>query len=109
MRSKQELKQLAVDMVAGRVFGTFHMRSDEVQLAGSVFMALGLSSQEEREDMERRGVVYIYEYMAKAGPRSVNGLPMFMSHHEILKDEVEPLRQYVDDLLQKQDEFLNEE
>jgi hypothetical protein len=85
MTTEQE-KHLALDIYRGAVFTDRNCPPDMI---GSVFMVFTFM---EREDLERlkekigeSGV--IYEYLDKAGPRTVNGLPMFMSMNVLTTEE----------------------
>ena len=73
----EEVKQLAEDIYKGLVFTDRHIRIKEELL--SVFMALALMSEKQIEEIRKNPPGMIYEYMCEAGPRSVNGNPMFLS------------------------------
>jgi hypothetical protein len=75
----EELKQLALDIRSGRVFGTWNVREGDERLIGSIFMVLMFMEQKDRDAMKEQGVVHLYEYLSQAGPRAINGYPMFMS------------------------------
>jgi len=85
--SREELKQLALDMLSGAVFTNMHVSAPE-QL-GLVFMLLGFLNDEQAKELADIGL--IYEYMSKAGPRSVNGMPIFMSARFVHKDDMPEL------------------
>ena len=70
--SDEQLRQLCIDIYAGKVFTDRHCNSP--QDIGMVFMVVGLGGLNNDDEPEM-----IYEYLDKAGPRSVNGMPMFMS------------------------------
>ena len=82
-RTDQQIRQLALDVADGRVFLTTDAR--EIELAFS--MILAFLTEEHRKDLEERDVVAFYEHISKAGPRSVNGLPMFMSACTLTREE----------------------
>jgi hypothetical protein len=89
-KSDQEIKQLAQDFFRGRLFCDRHLMADGQPPAMllSVFMPLGLCSNEQRRQVADivgdHGM--IYEYMDKAAERGVNGFPAFMSM-QLLSDE----------------------
>lgn len=73
----QEIKQLAEDMYKGLIFTDRHIqiRSD----IPAVFMALALMGKELADELQKNPPGMIYEYMNKAGPMAINGMPMFLS------------------------------
>jgi hypothetical protein len=76
-KSEEELREFVIDFLAGRIYTTAHM--PETANLGLVFMPLifGALSEWSEEDWAEIGI--IYEYLDKAGPRSVNGMPGFFS------------------------------
>jgi hypothetical protein len=105
VKTKEELKQLAMDIVEGRVFGTWNLSKQE-EIAMS-FMALLFAGPEQAQSAIDREVVHIYEYLDKAEPRYVNGKPIFFSHHELTKQEIEVLNPLIDRLQKMREEFAN--
>jgi|ERR1043166_2333163 hypothetical protein len=75
--SADELNTLVRDFVAGRVFTNAHVR--DPHLLGTIFMPLGLGAFSGVPPEKLATVGMIYEYMDRAGPRSINGYPMFLS------------------------------
>lgn len=81
----RDLNQLAEDLFHGKVFTDRHVRDNaHVHL---VFIPLALASQEQLDKLREDGVFVIYEYLDKAGGRSVNGYPTFLSFQTLTKDE----------------------
>lgn len=93
-----DLKQLAIDLAEGKVFSSswiFENLPDDQHpnTMRMVFMPLGLMEREDaKEFLEDCGM--IYEHLHKAGPRSVNGLPMFMSMNKLTRKETNQLKVY---------------
>jgi hypothetical protein len=77
--SEERLKQLAIDSLNGQVFGTWMIPEQDANLISSIFMVVALMDDISRKELRRDGIVHLYEEWAKAGPRSINGYPMFMS------------------------------
>lgn len=77
--TEEALKQLAIDVVAEKVFGSWLIPKHDTRLLGNIFMVMMLVDDIERKRMERDGIRFVYEYWDKAGPRSINGYPIFMS------------------------------
>ena len=79
--SEEELQKIVLGLVSGRIFTASEA---PVDLVGMIFMPLGLGGLY-TVDWEQVGNVI--EYMDKAGPRGVNGYPIFMSCQLIHKDD----------------------
>lgn len=75
---KDKLAQLAKDIAMDKVFTSHHIRKEEFDIIGSVFMPIGLGCLNGKQE-EYSNLGFIYEYLSEAGPRSINGFPIFMS------------------------------
>lgn len=89
-RSDEELKQLAVDIVDGKVWTDRH-GADSFLIA----KLAGLPA----------GTWMIYEYLTQAGPLAVNGCPTFLSCRIVWKEESEKLIKYFDEYKALKDSF----
>jgi hypothetical protein len=78
-RPIEDLKQIARDLQAGHIFTDRHMNEHDRRNVGMVFMVLMFMDAKDQYIPESIGMVY--EYMSKAMPRSINGMPMFTSMH----------------------------
>ena len=108
MRTDKELKEIAKDVVENKIFTDWHIREFEFKAtAPMVFMPLMFLEKEQVEGMKDAGMVY--EYYDKAGPRSINGYPIFMSMRVLHKDQSELLKKYMDKYEQLQTFFLESE
>lgn len=93
--SEEELKKLAQEIVDGKVFTDRDMRKGDQQggfMLQMIFMPLAL--------MENVGAFVadaglLYEYWDQAGPRSINGYPMFFSVRKIIRKDMPALEHYV--------------
>jgi hypothetical protein len=110
MKTDEELKQIAIDIHAGRIFTDRHCK--DFQEVTQVFMPLifvGYVEKAEGEDdgdyllrkaqsnimvEDLKKAVMFYEYMDKASPMGINGLPVFMSFHYLDKEEFEKMNVY---------------
>ena len=93
---EKELRQLAIDISENKVFGTFHMKDSEMETnLGMVFMPFVFMSEEQRKEMIDKKVVHFYEYIDKAGPRSVNGMPCFFSMKNIIQKDWKKIVKYI--------------
>lgn len=73
----EKSSELAKDIVAGRVFCSFMLRSHELDCFSMVFLpvALGAFAEYDREELKKIG--FMYGYYEDSMPRSINGLPCF--------------------------------
>jgi len=91
-RTNEQLKQIALDIHKNLIFSTGHMEAHELQHVGTVFMPLALGATEKRSP---ESIGMIFEYYSKAGPRSINGMPIFMSCQFVHKDDMKVLEGYI--------------
>lgn len=94
-----ELRELALQIRAGSVFTDRSIREAELeQMMPMIFMPLGLMSKEELARLIEDEPYMLYEHISAAGPRSMNGYPMFFSFRYLRKSEVERLQACCDRL-----------
>lgn len=72
----KQLRALAVDALNNNVFTSDQIPEHSLNLTRNVFMPVLFGAL---EDAREQGITMLYEDMSEAGPRAVNGLPMFMS------------------------------
>jgi len=106
---EKELRQLAVDIAENKVFGTFHMNKCEIANISMVFMPLAFMADEQKQKMSDNKVVHLYEYYDKEGPRSVNGMPIFMSMNNIVSKDWKKIVKYIGEYEIKKKSFLEKE
>lgn len=87
-KTDDEIKQMALDLRAGRIFTDRDLPKEDAHLLTSVFIILGLLDNEAIAEIKNNPPAMIYEYMSEAGPRSVNGYPMFMSMKMLSKEDM---------------------
>lgn len=79
------MKQLAIDWLGGRIFTDRHcQRPEDIPLA---FMPLALMKPSDMKQLQAANLGLLYEYFDKAGPRSINGMPIFMSMSMLTQDD----------------------
>lgn len=80
-----EITTLARDIVTNRVFVSDQLHSQkDLELVFPVILFMKKKALQELLD---GGVFAFYEYLERAAPRTVNGLPMFFSCRWLTKDE----------------------
>lgn len=109
-KTHEELRQLAVDIVSGLVFTSAHFR-DDVELENllqMVFMPLIFMSKEDIEELRANDIHIIYEYYSKAGPRGINGKPIFMSCGMLDRKDARKVWAMMKDFSEKTQDFLDQ-
>ena len=87
-RTEKELKQLAMEMCTGAVFSDWNISKYDYQSSfTSVFMVMALADPATLPP----NIGMVYEHISQAGPRSVNGYPMFMSCKMLSREDSEKL------------------
>lgn len=84
MKTDEELKELAKRTIKNEIFVAANKES--IENAFMMILALGAEFPDD--------TVALYEEYSKAGPRSLNGYPMFMSCGALSKDEFEIFVKY---------------
>ena len=90
MKTEQELKQIAKDLYAGRIFTNLHLQpSEQESLLFSVFMPLVFIRKETKGGKKffEDEPSMIYEYVDRAGPMAINGYPIFTSFQYLTEEE----------------------
>ena len=89
-RTDEEIMKLATDAFKGNVFFDFVLEdeSKDRQLLYSIFQPLMFCSKDDLEALVENKIACLYEYMSKAGPRSINGYPMFTSMNFLDKTDL---------------------
>lgn len=72
-----EIIKIARGIYEGRIFCDLHIDQHSQHLLGSIFMPLLFGALSHYENPEDIGM--LYESLDKAGPRSINGYPVFSS------------------------------
>jgi len=105
-KTEEQLKQLALDAVDNKIFTDRHFPQGQQNMVPMVFMPIGLGLFKDWTKDEISRVGMIYEDLSKAGPRSVNGLPTFMSLQMINVTDFDKFAKYADEYMQLKDMFL---
>lgn len=108
LRTDDELKRLALDIVDGKVFGSWMTPNQDEGLLPFKIVTM-MMDKEHLKELERRQVIGIYEYMSEAGPMSVNGLPSFMSCRMIHRGEADKLNEFINKAREMRAQFLGDE
>lgn len=95
-RTDEELRKIAWDAMNQKLFMSDQFRSpDEAErMLRLVFIPLGFLEKKGIAEIKRRKVAHFYEYYERALPRSVNGLPQFISCYSLTDSEYAAVRKY---------------
>jgi len=83
--SEEELREIAEGIYHGRIFCDRQVHTP--QEIPMVFMPLALMDDKGRASMILQDANFVYEYVEKAGPRSINGMPCFFSMRFLTTDQ----------------------
>jgi hypothetical protein len=87
----EEIKKLANDIYQGLVFTNRHIQNPDD--LSRVFMSLNFLDEEQIKKFNADMPGMIYEYMENAGPRSINGMPMFMSFRVLNREDAKKVHE----------------
>lgn len=105
-KTDAELRELAIDIVDGRIFTSGHLRPHEEDMVRLIFMPLSLMSPEDLQRLKEQECALFYEHLHKAAPRSINGLPSFFSMAWLNKEETVRLNGLVKEFQATRDAFM---
>ena len=101
----EELKQLAIDIAEGRVFTSNSVQNDYLDM---VFMPLLFLNNDQRKELIEKEPAFFYEYIDKASPRSVNGMPCFTSFRYLPSSDLKRLNEFYTRYTMSVKEWKNE-
>jgi hypothetical protein len=84
-RSDAEIKQIAIEIEAGKIWTSEHCPNLDAVRAS--FLTIGFCTPELANWMQQNKIAVIYEYVDRAGPLSVNGMPSFFGAKMISEDD----------------------
>lgn len=82
----EEIDRIALDLFKGQIFTSAHLKPEDLELFWTIFMPFALH---ENPTELLKGVGLVYEYLEKAGPRTINGYPIFFSAHLLNIEDAE--------------------
>lgn len=87
--SKEEMQTFVREMVQGKIFTSLHVQDQS--LLHLIFMPLCLGALADMSEEYVKEIGIIWEYLSKAGPRSINGYPMFLSMRVMHREDWEKI------------------
>lgn len=95
-KTDEELKKIATDLYKGVLFTDRHVT--DKRLFSNVFMPFVFMDEKQidglKKDIDNGKIDLIFESMDKAGPRTINGMPIFMSFQTLDKEETKKVFEY---------------
>lgn len=85
MLSDEQIKQFGIDLYKELIFTSSQLRNQED--ISMVFMPLLFMDENQMEEFKELKPFVLFEYIHKAGPRSINGYPVFWSFNHATKEE----------------------
>jgi len=98
------IKQLAIDIVDGKVFTSSHIPNYED--ISMVFMPLAFLDEKQKKDLLTKDPAFIYEYMSESCKMSVNGMPTFMSFRFLNSKDLKKLNEFSKEYQELKDKFM---
>ena len=95
-KTKDEIRQLALDNMAGSVFGSWQMREHETQYMHMVFLPLIATNDFHIKGWERDEIIHFYGHLTDAINRAINGMPIFHSFYVINQPDLERVFKMMD-------------
>ena len=99
----KELKQLAKDLYSGMIFTSLHIRKHDIQFLSSIFMPLLFINEETEKKYREMPIGMFYEYYDKAGPRTLNGYPIFFSVNALSVENTNKVQKYYEKVKEAMD------
>lgn len=91
--TEPELLEVAEGIYKGQIFTDRHLR--DKSLIQNVFMVLALADQKTIDKIKASKPGMFYEYLDKAGPQAINGMPIFASMRMANEDDTKKIFAYV--------------
>ncbi len=92
--SNDKLREFVLAFVDGRIFTDKHVHNPKRDL-GMVFMPIALGAFSGWTEDQLNNVGCIYEYIDQAGPRSINGMPVFFSFRILSAEQWDQAREAI--------------
>lgn len=107
--SDEKIKQVAMDCVEDRIFGSWMLRKGDEYNVTMVFMVIMMMPLWWRLELERDEIVQFYEYLSEASPRGVNGYPCFFSLRTLDRNDVRRIDIAIKRIVALKKKFMDED
>jgi|SRR5690606_3312148 len=99
-----KLRTLIKEARAGQIFLSLQLR--DMSLIPMVFLPVGLGAFSNYPKSYVENIGALWEYCHKAGPRSINGMPIFMSCRVLHKNDAQIMIKTMAELEEQENEKL---
>jgi hypothetical protein len=103
-RTDEELKKFAVDLVDGRIFTSSMCHAPHE--VGMVFLVVALGAFYKMAEEDIKNIGLIYEYYDRAGPGSVDGMPIFFTAQIMSVDDCKRAQIFLDEYRRVKENFF---
>lgn len=86
-RTDAEIKELALMLYRGEIFSSMQIRNQDMSLLPNIFMTILFLDDLQTKMMKENGAFSFYSDMKNAGPRLINGYPMFTSFYYLNEED----------------------
>jgi hypothetical protein len=107
--SKAELKQIAIDIVEGKIYTSMHYSMNQGTLRGieRVFLPLAFGAGKKFPiPLEELGL--LYEQVSRATSLMSNGEPTFLSFNYLTREQTDEVMDYYNSYLELKEKFTND-
>lgn len=104
-KKRKELKDIALDIYKERIFTSWNVRPNDDEQLLTIFLPLFFAEEGDIKKLQKRigKCGFIYEYISKACPTSINGYPVFMSLRIVENKEAKIVLDIVKKLKKQED------
>lgn len=104
---EKNLRELAVDIADGKIFGTWNLPERDVSLIPSIFMPIVFMKEEDLEELKK--VTHLYAYYTDAIKMCINGYPIFPKFCCLNAEECHIVMNYVEEIQKFKSAFLEKD
>lgn len=101
----EKLRTFIKEVRSGSIFLSLYLNNPKD--IPMVFMPLALGGLSNHSESYIKSIGAVWEYYSKAGPMSINGMPMFMSCHLIHQEDVKIVTEALVQLEKQEEETLS--
>jgi len=100
---EKELRKIALGIAEGKILTSSQVDENSMTM---VFMPILFGAFDDMSEDERMRIGFIYEYIDKAGPRSINGYPIFWSFGIVNRPDAERIGEMVKEISEAREAYL---
>jgi hypothetical protein len=93
-RNDEELKELANDLVHGRIFCNLHLQGDDVKMLPKIFLPLSFGAISALSDEKQKQIGMLFEYVDKDVNEVDHAFPIFLTVQALHMDDMSKFMDY---------------